>query len=184
MLFPSDNVQPISFCRAMINKRLHTILSMMVAFWCLLIVLPSLRGEIPALMDFSGLVYHFFSMICHQFDNRSFHIAGNKLAVCVRCSSIYFSFFVSLLLLPLFKKTTSPLRSRSILLLVSFPMVLDVVLNIAGVLPSSTVSRVTTGALFGAVLPLYVLPPLQEAWQQLHHRFTFSGGLFHGRETK
>lgn len=44
-----------------------------------------------------GWIYTFFSMICHQYSERSFHLAGAALAVCIRCTSIYAGFFVALL---------------------------------------------------------------------------------------
>jgi uncharacterized membrane protein len=41
-------------------------------------------------------VYEFFARICHQDPDRSWHIFGHALPVCVRCASIYFSFTASL----------------------------------------------------------------------------------------
>ncbi len=41
-------------------------------------------------------VYEFFSRICHQDPARSWHVAGEPLAVCIRCASIYFAFTASL----------------------------------------------------------------------------------------
>ena len=42
-------------------------------------------------------VYTFFSRICHQYAERSFHLAGAPLAVCIRCTSIYAGFLIALL---------------------------------------------------------------------------------------
>jgi uncharacterized membrane protein len=41
-------------------------------------------------------IYSFFSRICHQDPTRSWRVAGEPLAVCIRCSSIYFAFAASL----------------------------------------------------------------------------------------
>jgi len=41
-------------------------------------------------------VYSVFSRICHQDPTRSWHVAGEPFAVCIRCSSIYFAFTASL----------------------------------------------------------------------------------------
>ena len=41
-------------------------------------------------------VYTFFSRICHQYPERSFHLAGATLAVCIRCTSIYAGFLIAL----------------------------------------------------------------------------------------
>jgi uncharacterized membrane protein len=58
--------------------------------WCLSILAAPVFGL--------SWVYEFFSRICHQDPARSWHIAGEPLAVCIRCASIYFAFAVSLLL--------------------------------------------------------------------------------------
>jgi uncharacterized membrane protein len=41
-------------------------------------------------------VYDFFSRVCHQDPSRSWSAAGEPLAACIRCSSIYFAFTASL----------------------------------------------------------------------------------------
>jgi len=43
-------------------------------------------------------VYAFFSLICHQLPDRTWHIDGHPLAVCIRCTSIYGGFLVALIL--------------------------------------------------------------------------------------
>jgi uncharacterized membrane protein len=56
--------------------------------WCLAIVAA------PALH--LPLVYEFFSRICHQDPSRSWRLFGEPLPVCIRCTSIYFAFTISL----------------------------------------------------------------------------------------
>jgi len=56
--------------------------------WCLSIVVAPMLG-LP-------WVYVFFSRICHQDPSRSWHLAGEPFAVCIRCTSIYFAFTASL----------------------------------------------------------------------------------------
>jgi uncharacterized membrane protein len=56
--------------------------------WCLAIVAAPLFGW--------SWVYGFFALICHQNASRSWHLAGEPLAVCIRCASIYFAFAASL----------------------------------------------------------------------------------------
>jgi uncharacterized membrane protein len=41
-------------------------------------------------------VYAIFSTICHQDPARSWHIGGEPLAVCIRCTSIYFAAALSM----------------------------------------------------------------------------------------
>src|SRR5207302_9212063 len=58
--------------------------------WCLLIMAaPMLR---------ISAIYLFFSRICHQDPLRSWHLFGEPLAVCIRCTSIYCGFFLGALL--------------------------------------------------------------------------------------
>jgi len=56
--------------------------------WCLSIVAAPMLGL--------SWVYFFFSRICHQDPARSWSLAGEPLAVCIRCTSIYFAFTASL----------------------------------------------------------------------------------------
>jgi uncharacterized membrane protein len=41
-------------------------------------------------------IYGFFSIICHQEPERSWHLFGTSLPVCIRCASIYFAFTAAL----------------------------------------------------------------------------------------
>lgn len=41
-------------------------------------------------------VYRLFSAICHQAADRSWHLAGHPLPVCIRCTSIYAGFLAAL----------------------------------------------------------------------------------------
>jgi uncharacterized membrane protein len=56
--------------------------------WCIGIVAAPLFGW--------SWIYTFFSHICHQDPARSWHVFGEPLAVCIRCSSIYAGFAASL----------------------------------------------------------------------------------------
>lgn len=60
------------------------------AAWCLLIVAAPL---IP-----SPSIYLFFSTVCHQIPDRSWHWLGRPFAVCIRCAAIYFGFLAALLI--------------------------------------------------------------------------------------
>ena len=56
--------------------------------WCLGIIAAPVLGL--------SWVYEFFSRICHQDPQRSWHLFGEPLPVCIRCASIYFAFTASL----------------------------------------------------------------------------------------
>jgi uncharacterized membrane protein len=59
--------------------------------WCLAIVAAPLFHLTP--------IYLLFSAICHQLPSRSWHIHGEPLAACIRCTCIYYGFLAGLLIL-------------------------------------------------------------------------------------
>jgi uncharacterized membrane protein len=59
------------------------------AVWCAAIV--------AAPLFHLTFIYDFFSLICHQQPARSWQLFGEPLAVCIRCSSIYFGFLAAVI---------------------------------------------------------------------------------------
>ncbi len=155
-------------------RRIYTALLISVGLWCLAIVAPTF------LIGFGGSLGHSiadtlylgFSRICHQIDDRSLHLFGVKFAVCIRCTSIYFSFLGGILLYPLFRSlrgTTLP--DKRWLLLAVLPMTLDAILNDLHVHQSDDLTRSVTGAIAGLVFAFFVVPLILEAVTQiLTHR--------------
>jgi uncharacterized membrane protein len=137
--------------------------------WCGLILLaPYLAASSSPFAEF---VYRFFQPICHQRPERSFHLVGEKLAVCVRCSSIYFSFLVGVVLYPFVRglhNTRTP--SRALLFATLSPIVLEVASEWVGLYQSSALTRSLTGAFLGFILSFIVLPVALEAAQQLSNK--------------
>jgi uncharacterized membrane protein len=128
--------------------------------WCGAILLaPSLAAWEVAPRGFSLILYRFFAPICHQIDGRSFHLFGFPLAVCSRCSSIYIAFLAGTLLYPLIYNLQRPAMPPRLLLLVALlPMVFDAGTGFLGFYEATFLSRTLTGALFGLLLPLYIIP--------------------------
>jgi uncharacterized membrane protein len=155
----------------------------LVSIWCGLILLaPILRSEqlFPAV---SHMLYQFFSTICHQFEDRSFHVNGEKFAVCIRCSSIYFGFFTGTVTSHFFNKRDA-LPPLVVLLIGTAPMLIDVSSNLFGIRESDLFSRTFTGSFFGIVLPFFILPTLYEAVDQIKRQSFTAGGLLNARKTK
>jgi uncharacterized membrane protein len=71
-----------------LNNKTHVALLAGSTLWCLSII--------AAPVFHVSFVYDFFSRICHQEPGRSWHLAGEPFAVCIRCASIYFAFCASL----------------------------------------------------------------------------------------
>ncbi len=106
-------------------------------------------------------LYQAFSHLCHQNPDRSFFIAGNKLAVCARCTGLYFGFATTVLVYPLVRSLRSIETPQRIWLFsAAAPMAIDFALGFFGIWQNTHLSRVTTGWLLGTVSVFYVMPGL------------------------
>jgi len=122
---------------------------------------------------FSEVIYQAFSYLCHQIPERSFHLAGHPFAVCSRCTGLYAGFGFATLALPLtrsLKRTDTP--HVIWLLLSGVPLAIDFGLTYFGVWENNHFTRVMTGALFGAVAALYVVPGLIELSVKVQRRLS------------
>ena len=138
------------------------------AAWCVLILAAPALLAIPPLAPFGAMLYAFFSPLCHQIDSRSFHLFGAPLAVCGRCASVYFAFLLGAIAYPLargFRRARAP--GLLFILAAAAPMVIEYILEEAGLFESSNVIRAVTGAWFGILLPLLVVPGAVEGVSQL-----------------
>lgn len=134
-----------------------------VTLWCTAIIAaPLFTAWAGAWQPAGEVLYRFFHQICHQFEGRSFHLSGEPLAVCARCSSIYFGFLVGVLAFPLVRRQMR-LSSRKLLILAGLPMLLDVAGGMLGIHEVTILSRSLTGAFFGVLLPFVILPVLMDA---------------------
>ena len=117
---------------------------------------------------FAFKIYRAFSFVCHQIPERSFHLYGNKFAVCSRCTGIYAGIGMATLAYPLtrsLKRTDTP---RLIwLFLAAAPLAIDWFLGYFSIWENNHVSRFATGFLLGAVAIFYILPGLIELSSRL-----------------
>jgi len=152
----------------------YTIVALGAGLWCALILAAPLLATSRALAPVADLIYAFFRPLCHQLMSRSFLVAGHPLAVCVRCSSVYFGFLVGTLAFPLLRKLPL-LRAEGLVLLgcACAPMALDVALSCAGLYETTNAMRAATGAWFGLIMPFVFIPAAVEGIHQLflirHH---------------
>ena len=113
----------------------------------------------------SGVLYEAYSRVCHQQSGRSFFCAGQQLGVCIRCTSIYLSFFAATIAFPLALRwklrrierhpvsMLEMIPPRSIALVCFLPMFLDVGLSASGISADTTTTRVVSGTMLGFMLP-------------------------------
>jgi uncharacterized membrane protein len=142
------------------------------ALWCLMILLPALLTASGGSPGQTGqMIAALFRPLCHRLDERSFHLFGVALAVCSRCSSIYFGFLLGTLAYPLIRDLRAPVvPGRIFLAAAAFPMLVDVASGMLGLYEVTNVSRALTGGWFGLLSPYLVIPGATEAMDGLLHR--------------
>lgn len=109
----------------------------------------------------AAAIYQTFSHLCHQLPERSFFIAGHPFAVCARCTGIYAGFAVATVLYPLtrsLRQTEAP--ARKWLFIAAAPLAIDFAIEFSGRWHNTHSSRLSTGALLGAVAVFYIMPGL------------------------
>lgn len=69
--------------------------------WCAGFTIPSGLWDAggSGVLTAAGLRY-FYSFICHQNPDRSFHLMGRALAVCARCTGVYFGMLAAAVSFP------------------------------------------------------------------------------------
>lgn len=126
----------------------------------LIFAAPLLVSSRPTI---AALIYLFFAPICHQSPERSFFIAGHALAVCQRCTGIYFGlFFFSLVPYGSRRFLASATQRRLLVFCSTLPMLLDVALPYFGLWTNNAVSRFVTGFLFGSMLSILLVSGIEE----------------------
>lgn len=129
-------------------------LTAVAAFWAVAILLSPLlvhRGRGITAMLPAG-VYETARLVCHQRPERSFHIAGVPMPVCARCSGLYLSGAAGALLAWARRRPrrVPPGSWRLTVALAALPMAASVAGEMAGLIPSSNISRLISALPLGA----------------------------------
>lgn len=113
----------------------------------------------------------FFSPVCHQDAARSFLLWDWPLNVCHRCTGIYIAFTLTLFVFPWLRRS-GIFDSFSLPRLAIFivPLLLDYLLDVAGVWHNSPSSRAISGIVAGTGLALFTLPAWMEFWTAWRNR--------------
>ncbi len=153
----------------MTGKRIYYIFLLITLLWNVFIffapIFHNSEGILKNLSDFS---YSFYSVTCHQLDDRSYHFLGEKFAVCSRCLSVYWGFLFSVLIYPFFKGfNNTKLPSLWFLLIPTIFLVLDAGLDLFGIFNNSFLTRSLTGAIVGLILPFYLIPGFYNFFNEL-----------------
>lgn len=140
--------------------RVYIIVLCLSAIWCLLIVLAPLMLSMGGVFEnISDFIYWFYTPVCHQDDVRSLYFFGEKLAVCTRCSMLYFGFLIGTIIYPFVKKISDVnLPKVWFLLGASALMLADALSDITGLYINTHLTRSITGLVLGVVLVFYIIP--------------------------
>jgi uncharacterized membrane protein len=141
-------------------RRTYAALLLGAFLWCTLLFLPPiLTAAGDAGRALSTFVFGFFHLLCHQLDDRSFHVHGVPLAVCSRCASVYLAFLAGTIAYPALRDIRHPEPAgRGLAAIAVLPMLLDLGLGMAGMREVTNASRAITGGWFGFLIPFLVIP--------------------------
>ncbi|NNE45581.1 MAG: DUF2085 domain-containing protein [Rhodothermales bacterium] len=100
-----------------------------------------------------GLIMSGYRPVCHQLPGRSFHFAGEQIALCHRCVGIWGALPVAILLFAGLRRWDRCLSNRAglAILLSLAPLGIDWAGDFAGIWHNTPASRLITGAIFGLV---------------------------------
>lgn len=138
-----------------------------VLVWASLIVLAPI-AKLNGLGSIASPLYGFFSYICHQIPDRSFHIAHEQFAVCSRCFGVYFGLLAGFAVYPLWRNIDEiePIP-RFWLFLSLIPIAIDWSLTIFGIWENNHASRFITGLILGIACATFIVPAMVEITRNL-----------------
>ena len=164
MTEPAGNYVPLDVAPKMRKQafRVWMIGLAAVFIWVFAIVAAPL-AKANGFTDISAPLYHFFSFICHQISERSFHVEGEQFGVCSRCFGVYFGLLLGFAIYPLWRNIAEiePLP-RFWLFLSLIPISVDWSLTIFGIWENTHLSRFITGLILGVACATFIVPALVE----------------------
>jgi uncharacterized membrane protein len=132
-----------------------------------LFLAPALRAR--GHDSFARPIYAVNGLFCHQKDERSFKLFGEKMACCERCAAIYGSILiVGLLFVVLRDRVRKPFAYEVGLL--ALPAIVDGGGQAAGLWESSAGSRVLSGAFLGVAICWFALPYFESGFGRIRSR--------------
>lgn len=141
-----------------------------VFFWVFAILLAPI-AKANDLTSVSSPLYQFFSFICHQQAERSFHVMSEQFGVCSRCFGVYFGLLLGFAVYPLWRNIVEiePLP-RVWLFLSLIPITIDWSLTMFGIWENTHLSRFVTGLILGFACATFIIPALIEITRNLTMR--------------
>lgn len=146
------------------------LIAFLILVWCLGIfsewVIP-LENKMTMAIPFLQKTY---SLVCHQQKAKLITEGNYETMVCARCAGIYIGALVcSIILVFLSFKRKFGVK---LLLIISAPMILDVLFYSINIYQYSKVAAFSTGLLFGSIGFLYLYNGLHQLFTELNSRKT------------
>lgn len=143
---------------------------LIVAVWVFAIVAAPLLAANGSI-ELAALFYKFFSFICHQMSDRSFHVLEHQFAVCSRCFGVYFGLVAGLGAYPFIRGVDNIEPLPRLWLFASMvPIGIDWSLGVFGIWENNHASRFITGLILGFACAVYIVPALVEITQNFSRR--------------
>jgi uncharacterized membrane protein len=169
MTEPAESYVPIAKMRSQAYRSWAIALTV-VAVWLLMIVLPPIFAA-NGNTGVSSPLYHFFSFLCHQMPDRSFHVLEHQFAVCSRCFGVYFGLLLGLVIYPLWRSIENIDPLPRIWLFASMvPIGIDWSLGMLDIWHNNHASRFITGLILGVGCATYIMPALVEIVRNLSRK--------------
>ncbi len=133
-----------------------------VFLWVFIILLAPI-AEANNFKSVSAPIYTFFSFLCHQIPERSFHVESHAFAVCTRCFGVYFGLLLGFIVYP-FSRSLDEIEPlpRFWLFLAIIPLAVDWSLGFFEIWENTRLSRFLTGLILGAACGIFIVPALVE----------------------
>lgn len=153
-----------------LSRKVYIIFFIFSFIWLSLVFLAPLFITLGGVFEkISPYIYIFFSKVCHQNEDRSFHLFTHMLAVCSRCVWIYIGLFIGTSFYPLkYKLNNTEIPSLLYLFVASVILLIDVMLDSIGIFENTFLSRSVIGFIIGFVLPFYIIPGFVKFFDEVH----------------
>ncbi|MEO6589066.1 MAG: DUF2085 domain-containing protein [Pyrinomonadaceae bacterium] len=172
MKLSAENYIPQFIAKDMKKKAMTAwVVGFSIVFIWLFVILLAPVAAAHNLQSVSTPIYSFFSYLCHQMPERSFHLENHSFAVCARCFGVYFGLLAGFIIYPLFRsiEETEPLP-RFWLFLSLIPISIDWSLGIFGIWENNHLSRFITGTILGFACAVFIIPAIVELAQLLSRK--------------
>ena len=135
---------------------------LIAAFWVSLIISAPI-AKYYGFTGFADSIYWFFSHLCHQISERSYHIHAYQFAVCARCFGFYGGFLLGIVIYPFIRQlNNTDSFPRIWLFLAMIPMGVDWSLGYFNIWENTHLSRTVSGGILGSACALFNVPAIVE----------------------